>query len=78
MEVSVSFKTLSLCPGMATVPFVQNAIWTPESASAIRTETFLAPARNLTKFLKLFGSILIHYTDGDVLAQISLPIKLQS
>lgn len=61
---------------MATVPFAQNAIWTPESAYAIRTETFLPPARNLKKFLELYGSILSHYNDRDILAAISVPLKL--
>lgn len=63
---------------MATVPFAQNAVWTPEAASTLQTETFLVPARNLTKLLKLFDSVLSHYTDRDILAPVSVPIKLQS
>jgi len=30
------------------------------------------------KFPNLFGSILSHYTDRDILASISVPIRLQS
>jgi hypothetical protein len=49
-----------------------------KAASTFPTETFPAPAGNLTKFPNLFSSILSHYTDRDILSSVSVPIQLQS
>ena len=70
-------KAYRFVPGMTTVPFGRNIVWTRKADPTLRTEAVLAPTRHLTKFLKSFGSTVSHYTDRDILVPISVPIQLQ-
>jgi len=50
------------------LPLGEKVVWTRKTDSTLRTETLLAPARHLTKFLKSFGSTFNKYTNRDILA----------